>query len=123
MVTETNKSRNESDEAAAGFGNPLPTDGRNRRADRKTDPKKGKKKMRTLEELAKKIDELMYGFDPYEYKDFYGEQGDGEPEILEMLILDPETVTNKLQEIAESDYEEIAEEAAKILDEMEEWSK
>ena len=79
--------------------------------------------MRTLEELAKKIDELMYGFDPYEYKDFYGEQGDGEPEILEMLILDLKTVINKLQEIAENDYEEIAEEAAKILEEMKGWTK
>ena len=75
--------------------------------------------MRTLEELAKKIDELMYGFDPYEYKDFYGEQGDGEPEILEMLVLDLETVINKLQEISESDDEESAIEAMEILKEME----
>ena len=50
----------------------------------------------------------MYGSDPYEYKDFYGEQGDGEPVILEMLVLDPETVINKLREISESDYEERA---------------
>ena len=79
--------------------------------------------MRTLEELAKKIDELMYGFDTYDYHDYFGERGDGEPEILEMLVLDLETVINKLREISESDDEESAEEAQKILDEMEEWSK
>ena len=74
--------------------------------------------MKTLEELAARIDRLMYDFSPYDYLDCYDEEGDGEPVVIELLALDPETVMEKLREISESDDEDAAKEATKILEHM-----
>ena len=74
--------------------------------------------MKTLEELAARIDKLMYDFNPYDYLDCYDEEGDGEPVVLELLALDPKTVMEKLREISESDDENAAKEAAEILEHM-----
>ena len=75
--------------------------------------------MRTIEQLVARIDKLLYNYNPYEYMDYYGNQGDGEPQLFEILLHEPEIIIDGLKEVLDCEDPELAEEAAEILKEME----
>lgn len=62
--------------------------------------------MAYMKDLATRIDDFTYDFDPYEYADSFDARGDAIPSIEDLIENDPATLAAHIRDMAEATYDE-----------------
>ena len=71
-----------------------------------------------MNNIIERIDNLLYAYNPYEYIDYYEEKGKGKDDIAKIIISNPESIIDGLNEVLGCGDNNFVEEAQEILKEM-----